>query len=120
MKTFSAVVCDLEVPESPNNTVQASHDGTSRNKTDPAWNTYLKKIKYSCPEGYVLETPKNDTEQVIGIREFDVMCDADRRWRPVLSYNPFPMEPIMPACICKFQYFKTLIDKFNTYNFLYV
>ena len=99
-------MCDEEVPQSPNNTIKATNDALSRRKSEPDWNSYLKKVKYSCPPGHVLEQPNNDTEQDLGIAEFEVMCDSDRHWRPVLSYNPFPNPPIMPECKRKWQYSK--------------
>ena len=40
-------------------------------------------------------------EQTSGVATFDVRCDADRHWRPVLPHNPYPDTPAMPSCIGK-------------------
>ena len=89
----------MTVPRSPNNTAEAAHDAITRNSSDPSWNIFMKKIQYFCPDGHVLENPNLNNEQTTNISKFDVLCDADRHWRPMLSYNFFPNPPIMPACI---------------------
>ena len=89
----------MTVPRSPNNTAEAAHDAITRNSSDPSRNIFMKKIQYSCPDGHVLENPNLNNEQTTNISKFDVLCDADRHWRPMLSYNFFPNPPIMPACI---------------------
>ncbi len=104
------------MPESPNNTAQAVHDVSIRNKSDPDWNIYLRKIKYSCPNGHVLEHPNKDNEQMIETSEFEVLCDADRHWRPLLDYNPFPNTPVMPKCIRKFIFLFSILFIFHEFT----
>ena len=70
----------------------------------------MKKIKYSCPDGHVLGDPSKDTEQSLGISDFEVVCDADRHWRPLLAFNQFPNPPVMPECLGKCYIYS---DKFS-------
>ena len=60
---------------------------------------YGKRITYTCPIGYVLELPSKDNEQDFKQTKFDVRCDADARWRPVLNHSKMPDLPVMPTCI---------------------
>ncbi len=119
--------CNLTVPESPVGSVEAVHNAEELAANDTDWNSYLKVVTYRCPEGSVMELPDEVnnyfrhriimlkfiifvvlncnfvqlTEQTIADTSFDVRCDADANWRPILPHNPYPEAPEMPFCIGK-------------------
>ena len=66
------------------------------------WNTFRKRLVYTCPIGYVLERPFDDhTEQQDPIPEepdsFEVECSEDAVWTP----RPLHGGTVMPQCIRK-------------------
>ena len=99
---FSAVICPTTIPTMPNGTIDAITDLEERILNDTYWHTFNKSVKYRCPEGHVLEVSGSDSEQTDNPTEFEILCDADRRWRPQLPSSPFAKLPVMPACIRKF------------------
>ena len=76
------------------------------------WNVYGKELTFQCPAGHILELPGRLDEQTFNQTDFNVRCDADARWRPVLNHSKYPDVPIIPACIRKFS--KVIIDCFDT------
>lgn len=49
--------CNLTVPESPEGSVEAVHNAEELAANDTDWNSYLKVVTYTCPEGSVMEFP---------------------------------------------------------------
>ena len=89
-----------EVPISPKWSPRAKNNYKELQVNDTVyWNSYGKVLTYTCPEGYVVELPYNDTEQELNNTEFDVRCDADATWRPVMDNIKMPDDPVMPPCI---------------------
>ena len=60
----SAVVCSTTLPASPNNTEPALNNKEEAINNNTFWNTFNQTVKYSCPEGYVLQRPNMHDEQV--------------------------------------------------------
>jgi len=85
----------------PNNSANATTNVAERKTLDKDWNAYGKNVSFTCPEGHVLEYPDAYNEQDVPHYTFELRCDADRRWRPVLLNNVFPNLPVMPRCIRK-------------------
>ena len=54
---FLAVYCNLTVPESPEGSVEAVHNAEELAANDTDWNSYLKIVTFTCPEGSVMEFP---------------------------------------------------------------
>ena len=88
------------MPISPKFSATATNNYKELKDNDTVyWNSYGKILTYTCPEGYVVQLPHNDTEQDIDIKQFDVRCDADAFWRPMMDHIKMPDDPIMPPCI---------------------
>ena len=100
---------------SPNNSENATTDVQTRMKNDFNWNSFSKNITYTCPDGFVMEMPGNNSEQTLDITQFNVRCDADAYWRPVIPSNPYPELPVMPRCIGRFILSKMRIITFHIY-----
>ncbi len=49
--------CNQSVPESPEESVVALHNAETLAANDSDWNSFLKVVNYTCPEGSVLEFP---------------------------------------------------------------
>ena len=99
-----AVVCDeKDIPPFPNGTVVGSIDLEEKKEGDPeAWNTFLRRLTYTCPIGYLVERAGGDySEQQDPIPEdqesFEVECAADGIWTP----RPIQGGSVMPECIRK-------------------
>ena len=114
MKIFispAAVVCDeKDIPPFPNKTVAGTIDLLEKKEADPlAWNTYRRRLTYTCPIGYLVERSGGDySEQQDPIPEdqesFEVECAADAIWTP----RPVQGGSVMPECIRKIQIFNSL------------
>ena len=80
-------------------------DIEEKKAADPeAWNTFQRRLTYTCPIGYIVERSGSDyTEQKDPIQEgqesFEVECAADALWTP----RPTQGGSIMPECIRKMQ-----------------
>ena len=66
------------------------------------WNSYQKRVTYTCPLGYVIEVPGgNYNEQPDPISKdlqtFEVECAANAAWTP----RPLDGGNYMPSCIRK-------------------
>ena len=72
-------------------------------KADPEnWNVFKRRLKYTCPVGYIIERPNGDySEQPDPIPEeqysFELECAEDARWTP----RPLHGGTVMPRCIRK-------------------
>ena len=104
LDNVAAVVCDeKDIPPFPNNTVEGTIDLQEKKEADPlAWNTYQRRLTYTCPIGYVVERSGGDySEQQDPIPEdpesFEVECAADAIWTP----RPIQGGTVMPECIRK-------------------
>ena len=45
------------MPESPEGSVEAVHNAEELAANDTDWNSYLKIVTFTCPEGSVMEFP---------------------------------------------------------------
>ena len=107
----AAVVCDeKDIPPFPNKTVAGTIDLLEKKEADPlAWNTYRRRLTYTCPIGYLVERSGGDySEQQDPIPEdqesFEVECAADAIWTP----RPVQGGSVMPECIRKIQKLNSL------------
>ena len=114
-----AVVCDeKEIPPFISGTVVGTIDVEAKKEADPeSWNTFERRLTYTCPIGYVVERSGGDySEQQDPIPEdqesFEVECAADSAWTP----RPIQGGTIMPECIRKMQIMRGYM-RYNPLNF---
>ena len=98
------MVCDENtIPTFRNDSAMGTIDTEERKLADPVnWNTFRKRLTYTCPVGYVIENPHGVySEQPDPIPEeqftFEVECEADAKWTP----KPLHGGTVMPRCIRK-------------------
>jgi hypothetical protein len=99
-----AVICPREVPAFKNGTQTGTTNHLQLNESDPLeWNTYQKRITYTCPAGFVIERPDGRYGEQqdpmvwwLGEQdEFELECGPNALWEPVgmggeyLSYMPY-------------------------------
>lgn len=88
------------MPDSPKFSAKATNNYKELQSNDSIyWNSYGKILTYTCPQGYVVQLPYNDNEQDLNNTQFDVRCDADATWRPVMDHIKMPDDPEMQPCI---------------------
>ena len=88
------------MPVSPKFSAKATNNYKELQSNDSIyWNSYGKILTYICPQGYVVQLPYNDNEQDLNNTQFDVRCDADATWRPVMDHIKMPDDPEMQPCI---------------------
>ena len=99
-----AVVCDEKtIPPFRTDSAIGTIDTEDRKLEDPLdWNTFRRRLTYTCPTGYVIENPNGVyNEQPDPIPEekftFEVECEADAIWTP----KPLHGGTVMPRCIRK-------------------
>ena len=98
------VMCpEAEVPTFKAGTQAGTTNYLELKAADPkSWNSYQKRLTYTCPLGYVIEVPGgNYNEQPDPISKdlqtFEVECAANAAWTP----RPLDGGNYMPSCIRK-------------------
>ena len=98
------MVCDEKtIPAFRSDSAIGTIDTEDRKLEDPlSWNTFRRRLTYTCPTGYVIENPNGVyNEQPDPIPEekftFEVECESDARWTP----KPLHGGTVMPRCIRK-------------------
>lgn len=96
-----AVFCDeKKIPAFRNGSAVGTIDWEERKEEDPAsWNSFERRLTYTCPVGFVIERPLEYKEQQDPIPEeqesFEVECAEDARW----TARPLHGGTVIPVCI---------------------